>query len=218
LKETLMKPSLILSQAAVAGALVLGSPLAFSADADATPPMELKYDGNARERPVTPVSGTCAVRILPPVDERQNKETIGAGFGGPLLTGEANRWVADGLRHLKDFGFAVEESAAGGSAGDGLAVKTTLTRAYTWPIGIKLFSMVAIKAQFQNKNGVLQEKFYRAYGDKTNMWGADSEFVTTLNYGYNNLLPAMAQDLVSLCKGSKVEAYTYAGPDTAVKK
>jgi hypothetical protein len=78
--------------------------------------------------------------------------------------------------------------------------------------------MVAMKAQFQDRNGVLQEKFYRAYGDKTNMWGANSEFVTTLNYGFNNLLPAMAQDLVSLCNGSKVEAYTYAGPDTAAKK
>ena len=213
-----MKTILILSQAAVAGALVLASPLAWSADADATPPMELKYDGSARERPVTPVSGTCALRILPPVDERQNKETIGAGFGGPLLTGEARRWMTDGLLQLKDFGFAVEEAGAGGLPGDGLAVKTTLTRAYTWPIGIKLFSMVALKAQFQDKNGVLQEKFYRAHGDKTNMWGANSEFVTTLNYGLNNLLPAMAQDLVSLCKGHKVEPYTYAGPDPAPKK
>jgi hypothetical protein len=216
----MMKNHPILSQAAVAAALVLGSPLAaFAADEGATPPMELKYDWNARERPATPVSGTCALRILPPVDERQNKETIGAGFGGPLLTGEAGRWMADGLLHLKDFGFAVEESAAGSAPGaSGLAVKTTLTRAYTWAVGIKLFSMVAMKAQFQDRNGVLQEKFYRAYGDKTNMWGANSEFVTTLNYGFNNLLPAMAQDLVSLCNGSKVEAYTYAGPDTAAKK
>jgi hypothetical protein len=98
-----------------------------------------------------------------------------------LLTGEAGRWMADGLLHLKDFGFAVEESAAGSAPGaSGLAVKTTLTRAYTWAVGIKLFSMVAMKAQFQDRNGVLQEKFYRAYGDKTNMWGANSEFVTTL--------------------------------------
>jgi hypothetical protein len=101
---------------------------------------------------------------------------------------------------------------------DGLAIKTTLTRAYTWQIGLKIFSMVALKAEFVDRNGLLQQKYYRAHGDKTNMWGADSEYLTTLNYGLNNLLPALAQDLVSLCKGSKVEAYTYAGPDPAVKK
>ena len=97
----MMKTVQRLSQAAVAAALVLASPLAFSSDANATPPMDLKYDWNARERPVAPVAGTCALRILPPVDERQNKETIGAGFGGPLLTGEAGRWVADGLLRLE---------------------------------------------------------------------------------------------------------------------
>jgi hypothetical protein len=49
------------------------------------------------------------------------------------------------------------------------------------------------------------------------MWGADSEYATTLNYGLNNLLPVLATDLVALCKGNKVEAYSYAGPDEKKK-
>jgi len=78
--------------------------------------------------------------------------------------------------------------------------------------------MVALKAQFIDQNGVLQEKYYRAHGDKTNMWGAVSEYITTLNYGLNNMLPVLAKDLVSLCRGTKVETYTYAGPEEPEKK
>jgi hypothetical protein len=73
--------------------------------------------------------------------------------------------------------------------------------------------MVAVKAEFLDHNGLLQQKYYRAHGDKTNMWGAKDEYVTTLNYGLNNLLPFVARDLQSFCKGEKVDAYTYAGPD-----
>jgi hypothetical protein len=50
------------------------------------------------------------------------------------------------------------------------------------------------------------------------MWGAASEYVTTLNYGLNNMLPVLASDLVSLCKGTKVEPYSYAGPEEPAKK
>ncbi|PVY64506.1 hypothetical protein C8E08_1830 [Paracidovorax citrulli] len=31
--------------------------------------------------------------------------------------------------------------------------------------------MVAVKAEFADRNGVLQQKYYRAHGGKTNMWG-----------------------------------------------
>ena len=75
--------------------------------------------------------------------------------------------------------------------------------------------MIALKAQFVGKDGVLQDKYYRAHGDKTNMWGASSEYLTTLNYGVNNLLRVMADDLVRLCAGAKVEPYSYAGPEAA---
>lgn len=188
-------------------------------EAGAAPSLEIAYERYSRETPVEALGGTCPIHVVSTQDDRQNKETIGAGFRGPLLTGEAGRWVSDGLFQLKDFGFTVDQAKEGGAPQEGLTVKTSLTRAYTWPIGIKLFSMVALKAQFIDKNGaVLQEKYYRAHGDKTNMWGADSEFITTLNYGLNNLLPVMAKDLVSLCSGAKVEPYSYAGPSLVTRK
>nr|WP_315245806.1 hypothetical protein [uncultured Albidiferax sp.] len=196
-------------------ACALGSPiLARAADV----PVDLTYDVNTRERPVVAVRDTCPIHITPTQDARQNKETLGATFRGPLLAGDATPWIVDGLTHLKDFGFAVDKTADASPPQEGLTVKTTLTRAYTWQVGFKLFSMVALKAEFIDKNGMLQEKYYRAHGDKTNMWGADAEYVTTLNYGINNLLPVMADDLVQLCKGTKVAAFSYAGPDPAAKK
>ena len=186
-------------------------------------PLTLVYDASLREAPATVRKETCSVLVVPTEDARQNKLTIGTAPSGPLLAGDASPWVTSALLQLKDYGYAVSRIESGTAAADaappgGLLVKTTVTRAYTWQIGLKIFSMVAVKAQFFDKNGLLQDKYYRAHGDKTNMWGASSEYVTTLNYGANNLLHAMAEDLAQLCKGNKVESYTYAGPATAVAK
>jgi hypothetical protein len=175
-------------------------------------PTPLVYDAVAREGAPTRRQDTCTLLIATPNDLRQNKETIGAYPRGPLLTGDPRAWISEGLMHLRDFGFSVQPAQAITVPTEGLLVKTTLTRAYTWQVGIKLFGMIALKAQFVDKNGVLLDKYYRAHGDKTNMWGAESEFHTTLNFGLNNLLREMAEDLSSLCKGVKVEPFTYAGP------
>lgn len=204
--------TLLLGMAAIA-------PLPARAATDPTPaPLTLAYDATSRERPVAPVQGACAVHVAPTRDERQNKETIGSSMNGALLTGDASPWITDSLLHLRDFGYAVDPTAGDAAPASGVRIKTTLTRAYTWQIGLKLFGMVAVKAEYFDRNGLIQEKYYRAHGDKTNMWGAASEYVTTLNYGINNLLPAIAQDLVSLCQGRKVDPYTYAGPDPVAKK
>jgi len=194
-------------------------PLAFAAlpAGAADSPLELKYDAVARELPFKAVGDTCPIHILPAVDERQNKETIGATIGGALLAGDAGPWIGDSLYQLRDLGFKVDR-VTDASPRDGITVKATIVRAYTWQIGLKTFGMVALKTEFSNRSGPLQTKHYRAHGDKTNMWGADAEFVTTLNYGINNFLPVLAQDLVSLCKGKTVDAYTYAGPSGAQKK
>ena len=178
--------------------------------------VEMKYDAAASETGAKPFrAGTCALRIVRTVDARQNKETIGQSMGGALLAGDISPWMTDGLGHLRDFGYTVSDAspADAAPAADGVTIRTSVTRAYTWQIGLKIFSMVAVKAEFLDRNGVLQQKYYRAHGDKTNMWGAKDEYVTTLNYGLNNLLPFVARDLQSLCKGKKVDGYSYAGPD-----
>lgn len=199
-------------------ALLLGNAAVAATDSatESGERVEMKYDAAASETGAKPFrAGTCALRIVRTVDARQNKETIGQSMSGALLAGDIGPWMTEGLGHLRDFGYVVSTAspADAAPAADGVTIRTSVTRAYTWQIGLKIFSMVAVKAEFLDRNGVLQQKYYRAHGDKTNMWGAKDEYVTTLNYGLNNLLPFVARDLQSLCKGEKVDGYSYAGPD-----
>jgi hypothetical protein len=175
-------------------------------------PVEMTFDRNARENAADRYSNLCPIRIVSTVDSRQNKETIGTWPKGALLSGDMKKWVNDGLSDLASYGAPIESGNNETPPANGLLIKTSLTRAYTWHVGMKIYSMIALKAEFINGNGIVEEKYYRAHGDKTNMWSADSEYVTTLNYGMNNLLPVIAQDLVSLCKGTPVEKYSYASP------
>lgn len=210
----------ILSALRLGTVLLLGVvSLASATTVDYGSKIDMKYDRGARENyAVQAYNGICPVHIVPTEDARQNKETIGQSASGALLTDDIGRWVTDGLIALKDYGYAIDETSNKAQPATGVTIKTSLTRAYTWHLSVKIFSMVALKAEFIDRNGVLQEKYYRAHGDKSNMWGADSEYVTTLNYGLNNLLPAIARDLQALCKGQKVDAYTYSGPEEAPKK
>ena len=203
--------ALVLGNAAVAATAASPNSAIESGDK-----VEMKYDAAAREAGAKPVrAGACKLRVVTTEDARQNKETIGQSITGALLAGDISPWMTEGLGHLQDYGYTVSTIGAtdAAPAAEGVTLRTSVTRAYTWQIGLKIFSMVVVKAEFSDRNGVLQQKYYRAHGDKTNMWGARDEYVTTLNYGLNNLLPFVARDLQSLCKGEKVEAYSYAGPD-----
>lgn len=200
-------------------ALLCNAATAAATDADASESgvqVAMKYDVADSEKGAMSSfhASPCAVHITPTKDARQNKETIGQSINGALLAGDISPWMTEGLGHLKDFGYTVSATTVDAPpAAEGVTVHTSVTRAYTWQIGLKIFSMVAVKAEFADHNGTLQQKYYRSYGDKTNMWGAKGEYVNTLNYGLNNLLPFIARDLQSLCKGEKVASYSYAGPD-----
>ncbi|MEY4561632.1 MAG: hypothetical protein RLZZ618_909 [Pseudomonadota bacterium] len=177
------------------------------------PVMEVKYEPMSREAAPTAIgTGACKVHIVPTEDLRQNKETIGTNLSGSLLASGLDTWATEGLSNISSYGFSVDQVKDASPPQDGLVVKMSLTRAYTWQIGVKLFGMVALKAQFIDRNGLMQEKFYRAHGDKTIMSGRREEYATALNYGLNNMLPTLARDIVSLCKGVKVESYSYAAP------
>jgi hypothetical protein len=201
--------ALLLSNAAAAATTPAAEPEGWGVKVD------MNYDASANERaPVRYPAGTCPVHIVRAVDARQNRETIGADQHGALLADDLSPWLTAGLMQLKQYGYAVQEDPAGSpAAADGITVRASVTRAYTWQIGLKIFGMVAVKAEFLDHNGVLQQKYYRAHGDKTNMVGADDEHVTTLNYGLNNMLAFVADDLQSLCQGRKVAEYSYAGPN-----
>ncbi|KAF0166085.1 MAG: hypothetical protein FD157_704 [Rhodocyclaceae bacterium] len=204
--------------ARIVGASLFSVSAAAMAAPEARVGLEMAYDHDTREAPAVQYADACPIRVAVAADARQNKETVGQAMGGALLSGNMSQWVTDGLADLKSFGIKVDLNNVDHPPQEGILIKTSLTRAYTWQVGLKIFSMVALKAQFIGKDGVLQEKYYRAHGDKTNMWGADSEYVTTLNYGLNNLLSVLASDVVSLCKGTQVEKYSYAGPEPVNKK
>ncbi|WP_187322870.1 hypothetical protein [Paracidovorax avenae] len=46
----------------------------------------------------------CVLHIAPASDARQNKETMGQSFSGPLLAERVSLWMTDGLKQLKAFG------------------------------------------------------------------------------------------------------------------
>lgn len=180
--------------------------------------VDVNYDRTTRELPIEPQADVCPIQVVRAEDARQDTKIIGNAIFAPLHTSDTNNlssWLTDALLDLRSYGMRVDAANdASPPRDDGLLIKAKLTRAYNWNVGTKIFGMVALQAQFINKNGVIQEKRYRAHGDKTNMMNAASEYVATLNYGINNLLPALAKDLVSLCKGETVAPYySYAGPE-----
>lgn len=161
-------------------------------------PLSMKYDAVANDVPFIQLRKACAIRLMPVVDARMNKETLGINFGSALLSGDAAAWSTEGLRNLSNFGFKVENAKADDGK-TGLTLSPQITRAYTWQIGLKLFGTVVVKIDYLRPDGSVEHKTYRASGHKINMWGADYEFMTTLNYAFNNLLRHVAEDVEKQC-------------------
>jgi hypothetical protein len=191
-------------------ALLALTPAAAATDATpAVPALEIRHDWNHRElgEPVRVTAG-CPLAVLPPVDGRRNRETVGATPDGPLPSGDLAPWMTDGFGALTHHGLVLQDDPA-----HAVALRVTLTRAYTWDVGNKTFGMVAFKASYTDPRGRVHEKQYRAYGDTTRTWGAGSQYARALNHGLHNLLPAVARDVDVLCRGGTVAPYTYSGPD-----
>ena len=162
-------------------------------------PLSMQYSAVTTDLPFNILPGTCPVRLAPVIDGRQNKDTLGANRGAALLSGDAGAWSTQGLRNLSTFGFKVEDTKAGEARSGGLTLQPTIIRAYTWQIGIKLFATVVVKMDYLMSDGSVEHKTYRASGNKTNMWGADYEYMDTLNYAFNNLLRDLGPDVASRC-------------------
>jgi hypothetical protein len=161
--------------------------------------VSMKYDASATEVTPAALRGACAVTLRAVRDERLNKESVGSDFK-PLLSGEPVPWIRDALGNLKAYGFAVR--AAGGASDPAIGFEATLTRAYAWTVPMRINAMVALKVDFVRPSGQRVTTSYRALGSKTNVWGATDEFMTTLNYAVNSVLPQIAADLQKLCAGA----------------
>lgn len=162
-------------------------------------PLSMKYSAVTNDVPFKILPNACAVRLAPVVDARQNKDTLGSNAGSALLSGDAGVWSTDGLRNLSNFGFKVEDIGAGASKNGTLTLEPQIIRAYTWQIGLKLFATVVVKMDYLKADGSIEHKTYRASGNKTNMWGANYEFMDALNYAFNNLLRDLASDVEQRC-------------------
>jgi hypothetical protein len=183
-------------------------------------PLKMVFNPSDRDMPAEKIATNCPVSLAPVQDIRMNKETAGVGIRGSLLTGSLESWGNEGLAELKSFGIQLlTVPVLAEPSGTQINLEARLDRAYTWQVGLKIFSMLTMKMKYTSANGGVQEKTYRAYGDKTNMWGAETEYVTTLNYGMSNLLPALARDLKVLCDAGKLSVYEFVQrAPTPVKK
>ena len=161
-------------------------------------PLSMTYDAVAVDVRPVPVAHTCMLNVLPAIDGRLNKDTLGVNQANPLISGDAAAWATSGLQNLTEFGFKIQKTGAAGDQAR-ITLSPKIIRAYTWQVGLKLFGTVVIKMDYTRPDGKVESKTYRASGDKTNMWGADAEYVTTLNYALNNLLGKVAVDLNKQC-------------------
>jgi hypothetical protein len=199
MKKTIMSVALLaLSAVSIIGNVQAQTPAQSAAPAK-DEPLSMKYDAVANDVPFVQLRNACAIRLAPVVDARMNKETLGINFGSALLSGDAAAWSTEGLKNLSRFGFKVESVDAGVAAGNGLTLSPQITRAYTWQIGVKLFGTVVVKIDYLKPDGSVEHKTYRASGHKINMWGANYEFMDTLNYAFNNLLRNVATDAEKRC-------------------
>lgn len=181
---------------AMALALMLCGTAAAQPVPDESARVSMKYSADEMGHPAVRLSGTCPVAVLGVSDLRPNKETIGYDFKA-LLSGDPAPWMGDALRNLGAHGFAVQDPGPGA-----IGIRATLTRAYVWTASLRINAMVAMELEFRRPDGAAVTAKYRAFGSKTNMWGATDEFMTTLNYAMNNVLLKVAADLQKACSGA----------------
>jgi hypothetical protein len=144
------------------------------------------------------VSSTCTVALAPVQDGRNNRETIGHEWEAIVADG-AVPWVTAAADRLKAYGFDVVETSTPPAGSIGLA--PTLIRAYTFHGPMRINGMVALDSRLTLPNGQVEQRKFRASGNKANMAGSASEYVTALNYAINNLMDNVAQQLAPLCPG-----------------
>lgn len=190
-----MKPWTISPAAALAAALACGAALAQPVP-DESARVSMKFSADDMGHPAVRLSGTCPVSVVEVADQRPNKETVGYDFKA-LLSGDPVPWVGDALRNLKAHGFAVQDPGPGA-----VGIRARLTRSYVWTASLRINAMVALEVEYQRPNAAPVAAKYRAFGSKTNMWGATDEFMTTLNYAMNNVLLKVAADLQKACSGA----------------
>lgn len=164
--------------------------------------LDLVYNARDTELQAAPLPGACALNIVGISDQRFNTDSMGADF--PLLTSDPIPWISAGLDNLKAYGFTVQKSATPQPQAVNLDVQ--LIRSYTWFGNMRINATVAVDVGITPVGGARRVQKFRASGSKTNMMGADSEQLTTLNEAFNHMSFKLANALETACAESKAAA------------
>lgn len=190
-----MKPISTSQQIIMTAAFAIALPLFPLCAAAAEKPV-LAYDASTTDVAPQILPAACTINIVGVSDNRNNKETIGTEFRTFLST-DPIPWITSGLENLSAFGFTVKKSAT--PLPGMINLDAQLIRAYTWHGSIRINAAVALDLGITDANGKRSIEKFRSLGGKANWAGSASEYVTTLNYAFNNTLGKIAVALQQKC-------------------
>jgi hypothetical protein len=187
-------------------------------------PLTMIYEATAPAAPnipnQQPVRTAAAPRFAPncrtPVraidDLRSNKLSVGGlvlileanPAAVPLgavsvRSGDGQQWLKGALSSLRAPGTAQQRASAPAQG-----VDVGLRLAHTWTAGMNMHSHVVLQASYPGEGGTVVVRRYHGFATKLNGWGANSEFMTTLNMGMQDALQQFANDLQRACRGEAV--------------
>jgi len=181
----------------IAAALVLACTAATAASPQAeNGPVALTFDPWVTDVKPLKLAGTCTINVVAISDARRTRDGIGAD--APVPAGPPEAWIKSTLDSLKKYGFTVQHGNT--PLPNAVNLDVRVTRAYTWHNQMRINSMLALDVAVSTAQGSSTEKF-RAAASKTNVWGANSEHVTALNYAANSMVFKMAPALKKKCAG-----------------
>ena len=158
--------------------------------------VSMAYDASLSDTPAARMPGACGVTVTGIADRRNNTETVGSEYK-PLLSRDPVPWVRAAFGGLGAWGYTVGSSPAA-KPGE-VAIDASLIRAYTFHGPMRINGVVALDARVTTPSGKRIDRKYRAFGSKTNMMAATSEYMDALNYAMNDLLAKLAADLKEFC-------------------
>ena len=160
---------------------------------------------------------TCTLRLAKVEDLRANPANAGgvtfmlAGANStPLATtslksGDGVQWTRGALQSLKSAGFQVTEAPPGATtAPRELSADAGLRLAHAWSAGLNLVSHVVLKVSYRTPAGEFTRQ-YHGMGTRVNWVNANTEYMSTLNLAFNQIMRNVATDAAALCHGKPLK-------------
>jgi hypothetical protein len=150
----------------------------------------------------------CQLALRTLQDVRPHKESAGAAIfmleGQPgavplrvtsLRSGDGTAWLQGAAASLKTAGLPQPVRAPDEG------VDLGLRHAQAWTGGMNIHAHVVLQATYPRTGADHPIRRYHGFATKLNGWGANSEFMTTLNMAMQDALVQFAQDMQRACRG-----------------